>query len=87
VNMPPMSELHIPIENDDYVPLEDLMIGGNPSTAIDVAIQEPGEVRPLTAWVVYPGPKTPTTRGEYFVFIRATAAPKTAICVGKLIMF
>jgi hypothetical protein len=85
----PMATLptkRLPIENQAPVPLG-AIFQGTPTTAIEVAIQETGEVRPLTVWAAHPGPNTPTVRGEYFVFARVTGTPKYAVCVGKLIMF
>lgn len=87
MNMPPMDERYIPIENDDYVPLQSLALDGTPTTSVEIAIQEQGETRPLTGWTTYPGPKTPTARGVYYVFVRATGSTKPAICLGRLIMF
>jgi hypothetical protein len=81
-----MPVMRLPVENTAPLVL-DAVFSGTPTTAIEIAIQESGEVRPLTVWTAYPGPNTPTVRGEYYVFARVTSNPKYAVCVGKLIMF
>lgn len=81
-----LPEFEVPVENDDYVPLE-IFLDADPYLTYDVAFAEPGETRPLTVWVAKPGPKTPTVRGRYPVMVRATGSPKPAICVGFLIVF
>lgn len=80
----PVKEL--PVENQ-APPVLNALFNGVTTTAIEVAIQEVGETRPLSSWTAYPGPNTPTTRGEYYVFARVTSNPKYAVCVGKLIMY
>jgi hypothetical protein len=81
-----LDEFYVPVENDDYLPLT-VTLDGVAYTTYEVAIFEPGESRPLTAWVANPGPKTPTTIGRYPVFVRATGSPKPAVCVGYLNVF
>jgi hypothetical protein len=85
-----MDERRVAVENDAALGETftlPLTLDGALITTVDLAIQEAGEVRPLTVWTAHPGPKTPTVRGEYFVFARTQANPKRAICLGKLVMF
>lgn len=83
---PNLPVFRVPAENQAPLVLV-ATLNGTPTTAVEVAIQEIGEVRPLTAWTAWPGPNTPTARGEYYVFARVTGTPKYAVCVGKLIVF
>ena len=83
MNLP---EYEVPMENQAPIEFKKHTIDGEPSTAIEIAIQEPGEARPLSAWVAFPGPNTPQVRGSYFVMARATGSPKPAVCVGKLVV-
>lgn len=76
----------VAIENNDFV-RPTVTLDGVETTDVDVAIYEPGEARPLTSWVLWPGPKTPTTEGEYPVFVRATGANAPARCIGILVMY
>jgi len=75
-----------PIEDADFL-RPAAFLDGVDTTAIEVAIYEPGETRPLTGWVAWPGPVTPNTAGEYPVFIRATGANAPAECIGILVMY
>ena len=86
--MPPLPVYQVPAENNQApINFATIELAGVPTTAIEIAIQEPGEARPLTVWTAYPGPNTPATRGTYFVFARTTTNPKYAVCAGKLIVF
>lgn len=92
--MIPPDVREVPVENGiapgvaigQYFDL-DLTLDDVDIATVDLAIQEPGETRPLTTWTAYPGPVFPSTRGEYHVFARVQGAPKLAIYLGRLIMF
>ena len=83
---PALPKTWIPVENNDFVRPE-AFIDGEESTDVEVAIYEPGETRPLTAWTAWPGPKTPTVAGEYPVYIRGLGGNAPARCIGILVMY
>ena len=82
-----LPEFDVPVENDDYIPL-DAFLDGVATENFQVAVITPGVTpRPATVWTANPGPKTPIVRGRYAVLLRAVGSPQPAICVGYLNVF
>ena len=78
--------LEVPVLNDDFLPLE-AFLDEDETELFEVAVISPAaylEDPEDAVWVANPGPKTPTVRGKYLVFVHPTGSPKPAECVGWL---